>query len=89
MNVFLGNKDLELVFRGLMVLPWAEVNHLIVRLQNAAKNEDLAHQKQMSQPVTQESKAKKVFVDSAHRAARYGLRKDGEPRGKPGPKAKK
>lgn len=81
MNVFLGNKDLELVFRGLMVLPWVEVNHLIIRLQNAAKNEDLSHQKQMSQPVAKEApQAKKV---------EYGLRKDGTPRSKPGPKAKK
>lgn len=86
MNVFLGNKDLELVFRGLMVLPWAEVNHLIVRLQNTARNEDLANQKQMSQPVAKEEpsmpRVKKV-------EARYGFRKDGTPRGKPGPKAKK
>lgn len=86
MNVYLGNKDLELVFRGLMVLPWVEANHLIIRLQNAARNEDLANQKQMSQPVAKEEpttpRVKKAEV-------RYGFRKDGTPRGKPGPKAKK
>ena len=83
MNVELGSKDLELVFRGLMVLPWVEVNHLIVRLQNIEKNhrinleyeqKKLAYQ-QVEQPV--ETKPKK---------AKYGLKKDGTPRAKPGRK---
>lgn len=83
MNVELGSKDLELVFRGLMVLPWVEVNHLITRLQNIEKNhrinleyeqKKLAYQ-QVEQPV--ETKPKK---------AKYGLKKDGTPRAKPGRK---
>ena len=83
MNVELGSKDLELVFRGLMVLPWVEVNHLITRLQNIEKNhrinleyeqKKLAYQ-QAEQPV--ETKLKK---------AKYGLKKDGTPRAKPGRK---
>jgi hypothetical protein len=76
MNVFLGTKDLELVFRGLMVLPWAEANHLIVRLQNMAKNEDLNKALQ------------ETPQDKPQKTHKYGIRKDGKPRGKPGPKAK-
>ena len=83
MNVQLSGKDLELVFRGLMVLPWVEANHLIVRLQNIEKNhrinleyeqKKLAYQ-QAEQPV--ETKPKKP---------KYGLKKDGTPRAKPGRK---
>ena len=79
MNVELSGKELETIFRGLMVLPWVEANPLIQRLQNIEKNEriNLEYQKQLAQQVA-EPKVK---------TARYGVRKDGTPRAKPGRKA--
>ena len=86
MNVQLSGKDLELVFRGLMVLPWVEANHLIVRLQNIEKNERLNLEfeqkkaQQMAEPKPEPKPEPKV------RKAKYGLKKDGTPRAKPGRK---
>jgi hypothetical protein len=86
MNVQLSGKDLELVFRGLMVLPWVEANHLIVRLQNIEKNERLNLEfeqkkaQQMAEPKPEFKPEPKV------RKAKYGLKKDGTPRAKPGRK---
>ena len=86
MNVQLSGKDLELVFRGLMVLPWVEANHLIVRLQNIEKNERLNLEfeqkkaQQMAEPKPETKPEPKV------RKAKYGLKKDGTPRAKPGRK---
>ena len=86
MNVQLSGKELELVFRGLMVLPWVEANHLIVRLQNIEKNERLNLEfeqkkaQQMAEPKPELNPEPKV------RKAKYRLKKDGTPRAKPGRK---
>ena len=86
MNVQLSGKDLELVFRGLMVLPWVEANHLIVRLHNIEKNERLNLEfeqkkaQQMAEPKPEPKPEPKV------RKAKYGFKKDGTPRAKPGRK---
>ncbi|NDG26581.1 MAG: hypothetical protein EB120_05325 [Proteobacteria bacterium] len=55
MNVELSNKEIELVFRGLMVLPWVEANHLILRLQNIAKNEDLKKKEAIKTDVSKDA----------------------------------
>ena len=91
MNVQLSGKDLELVFRGLMVLPWVEANHLIVRLQNIEKNERLNlefEQKKAQQNLVEPKVEIKVEPKSEPkvRKAKYGLKKDGTPRAKPGRK---
>ena len=80
MNVELSGKELETIFRGLMVLPWVEANPLIQRLQNIEKNEriNLEYQKQLAQQVAKPKVEPKV---------KYGVRKDGTPRAKPGRKA--
>ena len=80
MNVELSGKELETIFRGLMVLPWVEANPLIQRLQNIEKNEriNLEYQKQLAQQVAEPKVEPKV---------KYGVRKDGTPRAKPGRKA--
>ena len=82
MNVQLSGKDLELVFRGLMVLPWVEANHLIVRLQNIEKNErlNLEFEQKKAQQMAEPKPEPKV------RKAKYGFKKDGTPRAKPGRK---
>ena len=86
MNVQLSGKELELVFRGLMVLPWVEANHLIVRLQNIEKNERLNLEieqrkaQQMAEPKPEPKPEPKV------KKAKYGFKKDGTPRAKPGRK---
>jgi hypothetical protein len=86
MNVQLSGKELELVFRGLMVLPWAEYNHLIVRIQNIEKNERLNLEfeqkkaQQMAEPKPEPKPEPKA------RKPKYGLKKDGTPRAKPGRK---
>lgn len=90
MNVQLSGKDLELVFRGLMVLPWVEANHLIVRLQNIEKNERLNLEfeqkkaQQMAEPKPEFKPEPKP--EPKVRKAKYGLKKDGTPRAKPGRK---
>ena len=91
MNVQLSGKDLELVFRGLMVLPWVEANHLIVRLQNIEKNERLNlefEQKKAQQNLVEPKVELKVEPkpEPKVRKAKYGLKKDGTPRAKPGRK---
>jgi len=91
MNVQLSGKDLELVFRGLMVLPWVEANHLIVRLQNIEKNERLNlefEQKKAQQNLVEPKVEIKVEPkpEPKVRKAKYGLKKDGTPRAKPGRK---
>ena len=86
MNVQLSGKELETIFRGLMVLPWVEANHLIVRLQNIEKNERLNLEfeqkkaQQMAEPKPETKPEPKV------RKAKYGFKKDGTPRAKPGRK---
>ena len=83
MNVQLSGKDLELVFRGLMVLPWVEANHLIVRLQNIEKNHRINleyEQKKLAYQQTEQP------VETKPKKAKYGLKKDGTPRAKPGRK---
>ena len=86
MNVQLSGKELELVFRGLMVLPWVEANHLIVRLQNIEKNERLNLEfeqkkaQQMAEPKPEPKPEPRV------KKAKYGFKKDGTPRAKPGRK---
>jgi hypothetical protein len=82
MNVQLSGKDLELVFRGLMVLPWVEANHLIVRLQNIEKNERL--NLEFEQKKAQQMEEPKA--EPKARKPKYGLKKDGTPRAKPGRK---
>ena len=90
MNVQLSGKDLELVFRGLMVLPWVEANHLIVRLQNIEKNEKLNLEfeqkkaQQMAEPKPEFKPEPKP--EPKVRKAKYGFKKDGTPRAKPGRK---
>ena len=91
MNVQLSGKDLELVFRGLMVLPWVEANHLIVRLQNIEKNERLNlefEQKKAQQNLVEPKVEIKVEPkpEPKVRKAKYGFKKDGTPRAKPGRK---
>jgi hypothetical protein len=83
MNVELSGKELETIFRGLMVLPWVEANPLIQRLQNVEKNEriNLEYQKQLAQHLAEPEVEPKV------RRPKYGLKKDGTPRAKPGRKA--
>jgi len=83
MNVQLSGKELETIFRGLMVLPWVEANHLIQRLQNIERNEKLNlefEQKKAQQNLVEPKPEPKV------RKAKYGLKKDGTPRAKPGRK---
>ena len=83
MIVELGSKDLELVFRGLMVLPWVEVNHLITRLQNIEKNHRINleyEQKKLAYRQAEQA------VETKPKKAKYGLKKDGTPRAKPGRK---
>lgn len=86
MNVQLTGKELETIFRGLMVLPWVEANHLIVRLQNIEKNERL--NLEFEQKKAQQLAELKVepTVEPKVRKAKYGLKKDGTPRAKPGRK---
>jgi len=88
MNVNLSGKELETIFRGLMVLPWVEANHLIQRLQNIEKNERLNlefEQKKAQQAPKVEPKIEPK-VEPKVRKAKYGLKKDGTPRAKPGRK---
>ena len=90
MNVQLSGKELETIFRGLMVLPWVEANHLIQRLQNIEKNErlNLELQQKMAEPKPEPKAEPKVEVKAEPkiRKAKYGLKKDGTPRAKPGRK---
>ena len=87
MNVQLSGKDLELVFRGLMVLPWVEANHLIVRLQNIEKNERLNLEFEQKKAQQNLAEPKPEFKPEPKvRKAKYGLKKDGTPRAKPGRK---
>ena len=91
MNVELSGKELETIFRGLMVLPWVEANHLIQRLQNIEKNERLNlefEQKKAQQNLVEPKVELKVEPkpEPKVRKAKYGLKKDGTPRAKPGRK---
>ena len=90
MNVQLSGKELETIFRGLMVLPWVEANHLIVRLQNIEKNERLNlefEQKKAQQMAEPKPELKpELNPEPKVRKAKYGLKKDGTPRAKPGRK---
>ena len=90
MNVQLSGKELELIFRGLMVLPWVEANHLIVRLQNIEKNHrinlEIEQRKaqQMAEPKPESKPEPKP--EPKVKKAKYGFKKDGTPRAKPGRK---
>ena len=92
MNVQLSGKELETIFRGLMVLPWVEANHLIQRLQNIERNEKLNlefEQKKLTQQNLVEPKVEikvEPKPEPKVRKAKYGLKKDGTPRAKPGRK---
>lgn len=90
MNVHLSGKELETIFRGLMVLPWVEANHLIQRLQNIEKNERLNlefEQKKAQQAAVPKVEPKiEPKVEPKTRKPKYGLKKDGTPRAKPGRK---
>ena len=86
MNVQLSGKDLELVFRGLMVLPWVEANHLIVRLQNIEKNERLNLEFEQKKAQQRAEPKPEFKPEPKVRKAKYGLKKDGTPRAKPGRK---
>ena len=92
MNVQLSGKELELVFRGLMVLPWVEANHLIQRLQNIERNEKLNLEFEQKKLAQQNLVERKVEIkvepkpEPKVRKAKYGLKKDGTPRAKPGRK---
>ena len=79
MNVQLSGKELETIFRGLMVLPWVEANHLIQRLQYIEKNERLNLE-------FEQKKAQQNLAEPKVRKAKYGFKKDGTPRAKPGRK---
>ena len=86
MNVQLSGKELELVFRGLMVLPWVEANHLIVRLQNIEKNERLNLEFEQKKAQQMEEPKPETKPEPKVRKAKYGFKKDGTPRAKPGRK---
>jgi len=88
MNVNLSGKELETIFRGLMVLPWVEANHLIQRLQNIEKNErlNLEFEQKKAQQVPKVEPKIEPKVEPKVRKPKYGLKKDGTPRAKPGRK---